>query len=51
MKNEITITREEFDTAVQKAMDDLINKSKKQNNSAIATSLAGLFIRYSQQNC
>lgn len=41
MKNEITITREEFDTAVSKAMDELIAKSKKQNNSAIATSLAG----------
>ena len=43
MKDEITITRAEYQTAVSKAMDDLIDKSKKQNNSAIATSLAGAF--------
>lgn len=43
MKDEITITREDFNTAVSKAMDDLIDKSKKQNNSAIATSLSGAF--------
>lgn len=43
MKDEITITREEYNTAVSKAMDDLIEASKKKNNSAIATSLAGAF--------
>ena len=41
MKDEITITREEYNTAVHKAMDDIIDKSKKQNNSTLATSLSG----------
>lgn len=42
MKDEITITQKQFHEAVGKAMDDLIDKSKKQNNSAIATSLSGM---------
>lgn len=41
MKDEITITREEYNTAVHKAMDVLIDMSKKRNNSALATSLSG----------
>lgn len=44
MKNEITITQEQFHEAVKKTMDELIEKSKTSpNNSGIGSLVSGLF--------